>query len=81
MQILVIYDIPDDRLRNKVIEACKDYGLIRIQYSAFTGDVTNARRMELFRRLESILDTEPGNIQIFPICDKDLEQRMDIINA
>ncbi|MGE5557831.1 MAG: CRISPR-associated endonuclease Cas2 [Bacillota bacterium] len=81
MQILVIYDIPRDKLRNKVIEACKDYGLVRIQYSAFTGDLNNTRRVELFRRLEVILGSEPGNIQMFPICEKDLEQRMDVINA
>jgi CRISPR-associated protein Cas2 len=81
MQILVIYDISEDRVRNKVIEACKDQGLIRIQYSAFTGDVTGTRRRELFCRLEAILGAETGNIQIFPICEKDLEQRVEIINA
>jgi CRISPR-associated protein Cas2 len=81
MQTLVIYDIPEDKLRNKVIDACKDYGLVRIQYSAFTGDLTNTRRRELYCRMARILGAEPGNIQIFPLCDKDLKQRVEIINA
>jgi len=29
---LLIYDIPSDRLRGKVANACLDYGLERIQY-------------------------------------------------
>ncbi|MCL6590011.1 MAG: CRISPR-associated endonuclease Cas2 [Firmicutes bacterium] len=81
MQILVIYDIPNDRLRNKVVEVCKDLGLFRIQYSAFTGNITSARRTELFRRLEAVLGREPGNIQMYPICEKDLEQKAEIINV
>ena len=34
---ILIYDIPDDRLRSKVADACLEYGLDRIQYSAFLG--------------------------------------------
>jgi hypothetical protein len=40
MQSLLIYDIPDDRARQKVADACLDYGLERIQYSAFLGELT-----------------------------------------
>ena len=31
----VIYDVEDDRVRTRVSNTCKDYGLERIQYSAF----------------------------------------------
>ena len=40
MQSLLIYDIPDDRARQKIADACLDYGLQRIQYSAFLGELT-----------------------------------------
>jgi len=35
MNCIVIYDIVDDGLRSKVADTCLDYGLARIQYSAF----------------------------------------------
>ena len=40
----VIYDIVDDRVRGRVANACKDYGLERIQYSAFCGSLDATRR-------------------------------------
>lgn len=80
MQTLVIFDIPSNKIRNKIGEACKDYGLVRIQKSSFLGDITNNRREELRLRLKKILGTKEGNIQLFPICDKDLQLRKVIIN-
>lgn len=80
MQTLVIYDIPEDRIRNKIGEACKDYGLDRIQYSAFLGNINHNRREELRMRLQRILGKEEGNIQIYPFCDKDLKLKKEIIN-
>jgi len=44
MRYVVIYDITDDNLCALVAETLKDYGLQRIQYSAFLG---NLRRDEL----------------------------------
>ena len=34
---LLVYDISHDRTRARVADACLDYGLDRIQYSAFCG--------------------------------------------
>jgi CRISPR-associated protein Cas2 len=39
MRYVVIYDITDDNLRALVAETLKDYGLQRIQYSAFIGSL------------------------------------------
>ncbi|MDI3508334.1 MAG: CRISPR-associated protein Cas2 [Clostridiales bacterium] len=80
MKTLVIFDIPSNKIRNKIGEACKDYGLMRIQKSSFFGDINNNRREELRLRLKKILDIREGNIQMFPICDKDLQMRKVIIN-
>lgn len=83
MQTLVIYDIPEDRARSRVSEACKDYGLKRIQWSAFQGDLNHNRRQELRYRLSRILqeDESQGNIQLFPICDKDIRLRVELDKA
>ncbi len=78
MQTLVIYDIPDDRKRLQISERCKDWGLTRIQYSAFIGDLNHNRRDELFQKLRRTLGREEGNIRLYPICDKDLKLMKEI---
>ncbi len=37
MHCFLVYDIPEDRLRAKVADYCLDFGLDRVQYSAFAG--------------------------------------------
>jgi hypothetical protein len=51
---LVIYDIEDDRARLRVSEACKDYGLERLQFSCFRGILSSNKREELYERLRKI---------------------------
>lgn len=81
MHVLVIYDIQDDRIRLKVASACKDYGLLRVQYSAFKGELSTNRFQELHFRLRTILGVDVGNIQIYPLCDKDAKQIKEIENV
>ncbi len=73
LRTLVIYDIEDDKIRLKVSESCLDYGLVRIQYSAFLGALNRNKREELFLRLCSILEDNPGKLLLQPICDKDVK--------
>lgn len=73
MNCLVVYDIPSDKKRNKIADICLDYGLERIQYSAFLGDLSHNQRDELMQKLKRTLGKEPGKIHLFPICDKDMK--------
>lgn len=54
LSTLVIYDIEDDRARLRVSEACKDFGLERLQYSCFRGMLSQNKREELHERLRQI---------------------------
>ena len=81
MQVLVIYDVENDRIRFKVANACKDYGLQRIQFSAFRGELSGNRMEELFFRLKKTLGVDKGNIQMYPMCEKDLRQVREIDNV
>jgi hypothetical protein len=54
LSTLVIYDIEDDRARLRVSEACKDFGLERLQYSCFRGKLSQNKREELLERLQKI---------------------------
>lgn len=83
MQCVVVYDIPDDGKRGKIADVCLDYGLDRIQFSAFLGDLAPTHQEELMLKVQSVLGKKPGNIQLFPICEKDwgarrmIEQKSD----
>jgi len=54
LSTLVIYDVEDDWARTRVAEACKDFGLERIQYSCFRGKLSQNKREELYERLRKI---------------------------
>ena len=79
MVTLVIYDIPSDRKRGKVADACLDCGLQRIQWSAFIGDLAPARKSDLRARVERILKGDEGNIQLYPICGKDYDAMEEMV--
>jgi CRISPR-associated protein Cas2 len=78
---IVLYDIRDDRLRTRVSEACLDYGLERIQYSAFQGQLSRNKRQELFLRLRAILEDRAGKILVQPVCEKDAKEAEWVENA
>ncbi|KEF34474.1 CRISPR-associated protein Cas2 [Deinococcus sp. RL] len=70
---LVLYDVQDDKRRAKVMNACKDYGLARWQYSAYQGRLTGAARRELEVRLEQAMGESPGLIAILQLEQWQLE--------
>jgi CRISPR-associated protein Cas2 len=75
MQVLLVYDIPDDRKRGKVADTCLDYGLDRIQYSAFSGKLQATHMDELMLKLKKIIGKKAANIQLFQICAEDWSKR------
>ncbi len=76
----VVYDIESDRVRLRVASVCKDYGLTRVQYSAFSGLLDSSRRQEMFLKLSDTLGRRPGKIIVLPICEKDATARRQILN-
>jgi CRISPR-associated protein Cas2 len=76
----VLYDIPDDGVRTKIADVCKDYGLERIQFSAFCGSLTRNMREELFLRLGDVLGKRPGKILLQPVCEKDIRNSLHVEN-
>ncbi|MBV8811530.1 MAG: CRISPR-associated endonuclease Cas2 [Acidobacteriaceae bacterium] len=73
VSLILIYDIEDDRLRSRIAEICFDYGLERIQFSAFFGKLNRNRRQELSLRVQRELGKESGRIRIVPVCEQDLK--------
>lgn len=79
MHCLVVYDIPDDNVRTKVADICLDYGLERIQYSAFEGILSRNHQEELLLKIKKRLGKREGNVQVFPVCQEDWENRLVFI--
>ena len=75
MNCLLIYDISDDHKRAKVADVCLDYGLDRLQYSAFGGNISRNLQEELFLKVCGVLGKAAGNVQLIPICGKDWQAR------
>ena len=79
MICLLIYDIPSDSLRAKVADICLDYGLQRLQYSAFMGEMNHNLQGQLMLKLRRRIGRKAANVQLFPICEKDLRLRREIV--
>ena len=73
VSVVLIYDIEDDRLRGRTADICMNYGLERIQFSAFFGKLNRNRRQELALRLQRELGEESARIRIIPVCEQDLK--------
>ncbi len=73
MKLLLIYDIVDDNIRGKVADICLEYGLERIQYSAFLGELNHNRQEEMLQKMKRRLGKGAGNIRLYPLCERDLK--------
>lgn len=79
MNCLLVYDISDDQVRGKVADFCLDYGLDRIQYSAFAGRLSRTHQEELMLKIKKRLGKKAGKIQLFGICAADWAHRLELI--
>lgn len=82
----IIYDITDDKKRSKIAKTCKEYGLYRVQKSAFLGRLNNNQIDEISLRCKDILEEKTSDkqteeavgendaIYIFPMCDDDFKK-------
>ncbi|MDX1993572.1 MAG: CRISPR-associated endonuclease Cas2 [bacterium] len=76
MHLLLVYDIVNDRQRTKVATACLDYGLDRIQYSAFIGSLSRTNQEELMLRIKDIIGDGAACVHLYPIDEKAWQKRL-----
>ena len=74
----MIYDITDDNLRVLIAETLKDYGLQRIQYSAFIGGLRRDKLNSLLVDLKNLVKDLIENVQLFPVCDTCFKGRREV---
>jgi CRISPR-associated protein Cas2 len=74
VSVVVLYDVEDDRIRARVSDICLNYGLERIQYSAFLGKINRNRRQELSLRLQEEVGAEQARLRIIPVTEDALKE-------
>jgi CRISPR-associated protein Cas2 len=70
----ILYDIAENRSRNKIAKACKEAGLHRVQKSVFVGPLERNRLDELALRIEDLIDLDEDRVYIFPMCEADFQK-------
>lgn len=80
-QVLLIYDIENDRIRGKIANVCLDYGLDRIQYSAFVGRLSRNHQEEMMLKIQKHLNSGVGNVKLIAMSMNQWEQRLEIEHA
>lgn len=71
----LLYDISNNKRRNKLAQLCKDFGLIRIQKSCFLGDIDEKLLVSFCRKMDSLLEPE-DDVCMIPVTDKDVSETM-----
>ena len=74
MLVWVVYDITEDKIRKKVSDSCKDYGLYRVQKSVFLGELNANKRESLALQCEELIDTGVDSVYIFPMDEQSFKQ-------
>ncbi len=69
MHIIVAYDIPDDRRRNRLAKALAGFG-IRVQKSVFEAEMPDQRLDALYRAIHAEIDPEEDSIRIWRLCKR-----------
>ncbi len=70
MLCLVIYDIVSDKKRKALADKLFDFGLERIQYSGFKGELNANDRMLLIKEVRQFVDNPRDSIYVIPLCDR-----------
>lgn len=71
----VIYDIKANKNRNKISGLCKDFGLQRIQYSAFLGTLTKNKAEMLSIEAKRFL-ADKDKLMIIPAGKEDFDKKI-----
>lgn len=78
-RLLVVYDVPSNRLRQRLAGACKDFGLERFQWSGFRGELSSARRRDLIARLRREIGEKTARVLVLPVCAGDLARAFELV--
>ena len=62
--VLIIYDITDNKTRNKMVACLEKYG-VRVQKSAFEAYITKRKYHKLMQEVPFLIDTDTDSLRIY----------------
>lgn len=62
----LLYDIPNNRTRLKLVRLCKDSGLTRVQKSCFFGEIRKDSLGRLMKEIETLVSPD-DSVYLIPI--------------
>jgi len=68
-----MYDIQNDKTRNKVAKACEEIGIYRVQKSVFLGELSKSQVREIATFIEDIINADKDSVYIFPMSRDDFD--------
>lgn len=71
----LIYDISENKTRNKIASKCKNYGLFRVQKSSFIGNLTKNRAEMLILEIKDLKLKEEDCVFMIPACKSCFSER------
>lgn len=66
-----MYDIVQNKIRNKIVKYCEKSGIYRVQYSVWLGEMNKTQRKELRTQIEDLINHDQDRVYIFPMCRED----------
>ena len=69
MFIVVAYDIPDDKKRNKIAKILEGFG-IRVQYSVFECNISYKQFLILKDKIQRIINPSEDRVYFYSLCPR-----------
>jgi CRISPR-associated protein Cas2 len=73
IQVVVAYDIVENRRRNKVAKCLEGYG-VRVNYSVFECVLKARKLTQMKKELKPLLDPKTDSIRIYRLCKQCIGQ-------
>ena len=74
MLYVVVYDVAEDEVRDRIRELLKNWGGLRVQYSAFHLEVEEAQLIQLLQIVERLIEGCDAQVTAIPVCRGDVEK-------
>lgn len=79
MQLLIAYDIQDDKRRKKISDILEAFGY-RVNFSVFEISISKTKYAKLLRHLQEILAKKEDSLRIYHICENCIKQSIELCN-
>lgn len=73
MLVWLIYDITENKVRNRIAKIALQHGLYRVQKSVYLGTIDKNNLDEVILKSEELINPKTDSLYAFPMCEKDFK--------